>query len=638
MSDSPVEIPEDKLKRWPQKERKLDYGSIQMGYVLQEGSRRILVPNPEVVLLLEQAFDFLEAGNSLRECAEWFNQKNKTSITFATLNNLYNKHRKPFVRTKTNKRKAGRHTRETKKIIGEKAALRAHIRRTDKVVTELKEKQARKAKQIPDSEKPVVTPKVTSHDIFKQAPVETRVLFKPNPGPQTFFLSAPEEEVLYGGAAGGGKSYAMLADPMRYFHNGNFVGLLIRRTNDELKELIRKSRELYPKAYPGAQWREKDSMWRFPSGAELWITYLDRDEDVLRYQGQAFCWIGFDELTQYSSPYAWTYLKSRLRTTDPELKPYLSMRATTNPGGPGHHWVKKMFVDPAVPNEPFWATDIETGEVLVYPPSHEKAGQPLFKRRFIPAQLKDNPYLAEDGLYERSLHGLPEAQRRKLLDGDWSVTEGAAFPEFNPTLHVIEPYEIPDNWIRFRSGDFGYSSFSAVLWFAINPSTEQLVVYRELYVSKKTGIELADLVNNLEYGDSIKYGVLDSSVWHQRGHWGPSIAEEMISRGCRWRPSDRGQGSRTAGKNRLHELLKVDPYTGEPGIVFFNNCRQIIADLPMIPGDPNGLDDIDDRYKSDHTYDALRYGIMSRPRSGPGLDWGSAPLNTYTPANKTFGY
>jgi len=432
----------------------------------------------------------------------------------------------------------------------------------------------------------------------------------------------------------------MLADPMRYFSNPNFVGLLLRRTNDELKELIRESRKIYTKAFPGAVWREKDSMWRFPSGAEFWMSYLDRDEDVYRYQGQSFCWVGIDELTQYATPFAWNYMSSRLRSTDPVLSQSLSMRATTNPGGPGHQWVKKMFVDPEVPNRAFWATDIDSGDLLVYPDNHRdpnKAGKPLFKRRFIPAKLSDNPYLYEDGVYERALHGLPENERRKLLEGDWSVMEGAAFTEFSPKHHVLEPYKIPSSWRRFRAGDFGYSSHSAILWFAIDPMYETLIVYRELYVSKKTGAELAQLILEAEQDDNISYGVLDSSVWHQRGHWGPSIAEEMIAQGCRWRPSDRGSGSRIAGKNRLHELLKVDE-EGRTGIQFFNTCRQIIADLPMLPTDPNGGEDIDSRYKSDHTYDALRYGIMSRPRSGPAVDWGRQALNNYQPVDKVFGY
>lgn len=619
-------------KRWPVITRKLEYGRVPTGYKVSEEDRHILVPDREAVQIIEQGFDYLEAGNSLREVTEWLNQKLKLNLVHQTPKNLYNKHRKPWKRDLTNMKVRPKHSRETR-------ALLSKTQTAVKAVKKLQEFKEKKQKEkLPKVEKPPAPP--TSFEIFKDAPLEAKVLFKPNPGPQTDFLSAPEEEVLFGGAAGGGKSYAMLADPMRYFHNSNFVGLLLRRTNDELRELKWESMKIYPKAFPGAVWKEKDSMWVFPSGAKFWMTYLERDEDVMRYQGQSFTWIGVDELTQYSTPFAWQYLKSRLRTTDPELKEFACMRATTNPGGPGHQWVKKMFIDPAPENTAFWATDIETGEPLVYPDNHEdpeKAGKPLFRRRFIPSKLKDNPYLYDDGAYERSLQGLPEAQRRKLLEGDWSVTEGAAFPEFNPKYHVIEPFPIPTDWVRFRSCDYGYSSYAAVLWFAINPSNDQLVVYRELYVSKKTGVELAHMVLNLQGGEHVKYGMLDSSVWHQRGHFGPSIAEEMIANGCTWRPSDRGQGSRTAGKNRLHELLKVNEFD-EPGIVFFNTCRQLIADLPTIPGDPDGNDDIDDRFKSDHTYDALRYGIMSRPRSGPGLDWGKSTLNSYTPADRRFGY
>ena len=192
--------------------------------------------------------------------------------------------------------------------------------------------------------------------------------------------------------------------PLR-LHNPNFNGLILRRTNDELRELIWKSQEMYVAAFPGAKWQEKKSQWVFPSGARLWMTYLEREDDVLRYQGQAFSYIGFDELTQHSTPFAWNYMRSRLRSASPELGLY--MRATTNPGGPGHSWVKKMFIDPSTPNDPFWATDIETGETLSYPKGHSREGEPLFKRKFIPASLFDNPYLADSGDYEAMLLSLP---------------------------------------------------------------------------------------------------------------------------------------------------------------------------------------------------------------------------------------
>jgi hypothetical protein len=462
------------------------------------------------------------------------------------------------------------------------------------------------------------------------------VVFKPNTGPQTQFLAAGEREVLYGGSAGGGKSYAMLADPLRYMGHPSFSGLLLRHTTEELRELVWKSQEIYPKIWKGIKWSERKMQWVAPSGARLWMSYLDRDDDVLRYQGLAFSWIGFDELTQWATPFAWNYMRSRLRTASSDLPIY--MRATTNPGGPGHGWVKKMFIDPAPYGKTFDATNIETGEVLKYPAGHSKAGQALFKRKFIPARLSDNPYLSREGDYEAMLLSLPEQQRRQLLEGDWDIKEGAAFTEFNRDIHVVEPFHIPSNWVKFRSCDYGYGSFSAVLWFAVSPS-EQLIVYRELYVSKVLATDLADMINELEAEDgNIKYGILDSSLWHKRGDTGPSLAEQMIMRGCRFRPSDRSKGSRVSGKNEIHRRLQVDEYTEEPRIVFFDTCTNMVSQLPAIPLDKKNPEDVDTRAE-DHLYDALRYGIMSRPRfSIFDYDPHGTPTRSMPVADSTFGY
>ena len=462
------------------------------------------------------------------------------------------------------------------------------------------------------------------------------IVFKPNAGPQTDFLAAGEREVLYGGSAGGGKSYAMLADPLRYMGHPSFSGLLLRHTTEELRELVWKSQEIYPKIWKGIKWSERKMQWTAPSGARLWMSYLDRDDDVLRYQGLAFSWIGFDELTQWNKPFAWNYMRSRLRTAASDLPIY--MRATTNPGGPGHGWVKKMFIDPAPYGKTFDATDIETGEVLKYPSGHSKAGQSLFKRKFIPARLSDNPYLSREGDYEAMLLSLPEQQRKQLLEGDWDIKEGAAFTEFNRDIHVVEPFNIPHNWVKFRACDYGYGSYSAVLWFAVSPS-EQLIVYRELYVSKVLATDLADMINELEAQDGgMRYGVLDSSLWHKRGDTGPSLAEQMIMRGCRFRPSDRSKGSRVSGKNEIHRRLQVDEYTEEPRIVFFNNCTNTVSQLPSIPLDKKNPEDVDTRAE-DHLYDALRYGIMSRPRfSIFDYDPHGTSTRSMPVADSTFGY
>ena len=462
------------------------------------------------------------------------------------------------------------------------------------------------------------------------------VVFKANEGPQTDFLSSSEREVLYGGAAGGGKSYAMLADPLHGLNNANFSGLLVRHTTEELRELIQKSQELYPRAIPGIKWSERKSQWISPRGGRLWMSYLDKDMDVTRYQGQAFNWIGFDELTQWSSPYAWDYMRSRLRSAySKELGLY--MRATTNPGGAGHQWVKKMFIDPSPYNKSFWATNIETGDTITFPKGHTKEGEPLFKRRFIPASLFDNPYLSEGGDYEAMLLSLPEHQRKQLLDGNWDVNEGAAFPEFNRSIHVIDPFKIPQSWSRFRACDYGYGSHTGVLWLAVSPS-DQLIVYRELYCSKVTATDLADMIIDAEQEDgTIRYGVLDSSLWHKRGDTGPSLAEQMNMKGCRWRPSDRSKGSRVAGKNELHRRLQVDEFTDEPRLVFMSTCTNTISQIPALPLDKNNSEDVDTK-SEDHLYDALRYGIMTRPRSSI-WDFNPATQRSgFQASDPTFGY
>ncbi len=627
---------------WPPLKRAHSRVPPPIGYMRTEDDQ-VCVINPDCVEAMDSAIDLVTDGQSLRFVAAWLSEEIDRPVSHQAIKDIY-------VRITG----APRVTAKTKKYMETKFQNRPKTAR-EKRTAEAKDKlrilkstqtkiEKKLASLTEDREAPkYVVPE--KNDVPLEQPDDLagkKIIFRPNPGPQEAFLAASEQEVLYGGAAGGGKSYALLADPMRYFNHPKFNGLLVRRTNDELRELKWKSKELYPALFKGAQWKEKDSMWLFPSGAQFWMTYLERDDDVHRYQGQAFSYIAFDELTHWSTPFAWNYMRSRLRTTSQEDEDYgklpVFMRATTNPGGPGHGWVKRMFIDPAPYGKAFTPVDWDTNKPMVWPEGHPKAGLPLFERRFIPAKLSDNPFLYEDGQYEANLLSQGGNTQRQLLHGDWDVADGAAFSEFRQTLHVVEPFEIPNDWVRFRSCDFGYSSFSAVHWYAIDPAYETLVVYRELYVSKKTGQDLAQLVIEAERGERIQYGMLDSSVWHQRGQTGPSIAEEMIAAGTKWRPADRTAGARVNGKNRLHELLKCDEYTGRPGIIFFNTCRQIISDLPVIPTDPDGGDDIDKRYASDHAYDSIRYGIMSRPRSSSPFDFSNSLFSSYRPANPRLGY
>ena len=441
------------------------------------------------------------------------------------------------------------------------------------------------------------------------------IVFKANEGPQTEFLAAGELDVLYGGAAGGGKSYAMLVDPLRYCHKNVHRALILRRSMPELRELIDKSRELYPKAFPGCKFREVEKLWNFPSGAKIEFGFLERDADVYRYQGQAYSWIGFDEITHLPTEFGWNYLASRLRTTDPSIVPYL--RCTANPGGVGAHWVKKRYVDPHEPNKAFEGSD-------------------GLSRKFIPARLDDNPYLAVDGRYEQMLKALPAVQRKQLLEGNWDITEGAAFTEFDPEVHIIPPFQIPLGWERLKGIDYGYASESACVWAAIDPSDGTLIIYRELYQKNLTGVDLAQLITQMELEDPFSVGgVLDTAAWNRTGTTGPTVGETLVRAGHKLRRADK---NRIQGKIQIHEYLKVQQ-SGRPRIQLFNTCPNLIRELQSIPLDRTNPEDVD-THAQDHAYDALRYLIMSRPRVNDPL----AQLRhmrmeqAYTPVDSEFGY
>ena len=448
-----------------------------------------------------------------------------------------------------------------------------------------------------------------------QPELKENIIFQPNEGPQMDFLAAGETDVLYGGAAGGGKSYAMLVDPLRFAHRAAHRALILRRSMPELRELIDKSRELYPKAFPGCKYREVEKLWTFPSGAKVEFGFLERDADVYRYQGQAYSWIGFDEITHLPTEFSWNYLASRLRTTDSEITPY--MRCTANPGGVGAGWVKKRYISPSMPNDSFVGDDGIT-------------------RKFIPARLNDNPYLAEDGRYEQMLKSLPPTQRKQLLEGNWEVAEGAAFTEFDRDIHIIEPFDIPLHWERVKGLDYGYASESACVWATIDPNDNTLIIYRELYRKNLLATELAEMLTNMELNDPMSVrGVLDTACWSRTGTTGPTVAETLIQGGHKLRPADK---NRIAGKIQIHEHLKVQP-SGRPRMQIFNTCPNLIRELQSIPLDKTNPEDVN-THAADHAYDALRYLIMSRPRINDPLSQirDLQREQHFQPFDSTFGY
>ena len=594
---------------------------VPFGYKKSDEDPKLVLPIPEELEVLEEAVKLHGKGQSLQKCVDYIYSKTKRKISRQGFHKIVNKDN---IKLKARESVREQLDYQRDRVLKAKRELdkeRNKLHNKHKKIKDLDVVLEGKVKTVIDEKEIQEAPPT-----IKKAFEKKDIIFQPNDGPQSDFLAASEREVFYGGARGGGKSYAMLVDPLRYCDKQNHRALLVRRTMPELRDLINHSQNLYSRAYPGAKWREQEKEWRFPSGARIEFGYAENLTDALRYQGQSYTWIGIDELPQYPTPDIYNFLRSSLRSVDPEIPVY--MRATGNPGNVGSLWVKEMFVDPCESNKRF---DVEIPTPM---------GVKKISRKFIPAKLQDNPYLMQTDDYYAMLASLPEVQKKQFLEGDWDAYESSSFPEFSRPVHVIEPFDIPRNWMKFRAADWGYSSPACCLWFAVDYDNN-LFVYRELYTKRNTADVFAKKVLELEDGEYIRYGVLDSSTWARRGDIGPSIAETMIQEGCRWRQSDRSPRSRISGKVEVHKRLRVNEETGHPSLFIFSNCLNLIRTLPMLPVDKNNPEDVD-TYAEDHAYDALRYGCMSRPLHPVSLRGNdfitSTERQNSTPADSVFGY
>lgn len=465
--------------------------------------------------------------------------------------------------------------------------------------------------------------------IIAEAIKEKPKAFKPNSHIQESFLQAPEDEVLYGGGRGSGKSLCLIADPLRYVEHPNFRAVVIRRTMPELRELIDRAKTMYFQMKPDVQWKVKENIFVFPSGAKIEFGYLDSENDLEKYRGQEYTWIGIDEISQIPF-YEWYYkLKASLRTSDPTLTTYI--RATTNPTGVGIDWVKE-----------YWHIGVKPQNTTIREVFDTAIGQITTTKKWLHSTVFDNPDLikANPG-YVAQLMAAPPHLKKAWLDGDWDAIEGAAFQEFDKAIHVCKPFEIPNSWPKIRGADYGYKDGAACIWVAIAPDGIYYA-YREFVVNGRnatklwTAPEFARKIGDIEWEakEFVKYGVLDSAVWAKRGDSGPSLAEQMIKEGTKWRPADKGAGSRVAGKNRIHQLLQVDAILEKPRLIFFDNCIQSIKMMSGIPIDSSNAEDVDTDSPLDHQYDALRYLVMSRPTSAY-MSWHNTPP---PPINLQFGY
>jgi hypothetical protein len=415
-----------------------------------------------------------------------------------------------------------------------------------------------------------------------------------------------EFEVFLGGAAGPGKTDVLLMKPLYNVKHQRFKGIIFRRTFPELEEIIDRSRMWYP-TY-GGEFRETNRRWHFPSGATIKFSHMENEKDKYKHQSSEYQYIAFDEATQFS-PTQYLYLFSRARTTDPNIA--VQIYAASNPGGIGHQFIKDRF-----------GIGLKEARTTIY---DEKTH---LSRIFIPGLLDDNPTLLQnDPGYLARLDQLPEIERMRLRFGIWDAFEGQVFAELNKQIHGVEPFDIPPEWERFRTFDWGYSAPFSVGWWAVD-FDGKLYRYREWYGGKDDGSgavkglkmsdqEIARGIRKIEedaneYG-RVRPGPADPSIWSAKprkkdGVIGPSAAEEMGQNGIHWIKAD---NERVAGKRQVHARFRLDA-EGQPGIFIFNNCDNFWRTFTTLREDSKNPEDVDSD-QEDHVYDEVRYACMFRP-------------------------
>lgn len=448
-----------------------------------------------------------------------------------------------------------------------------------------------------------------------------RIIWQPQPR-QVAFMERPENEVLYGGAAGGGKSDALVMEALRQVNNPMYRGIIFRDTVPQLEALIEKTMNYYRRTFPGAKYNHTEKRWSFPSGAKIFFGYMQSDQDRFNYQGRSYAYIAFDELTHFSKV-QYDYLKSRNRADGPGLRCYV--RATCNPDGKGMLWVKERFITPAPPMTRIWEKtkiNLPDGKILEMNRS----------RMFVPATVFDNQELLKnDPEYLATLAALPEAERNALLYGDWDSFDGQVFREWTDDpdhyidrkwTHVIEPFEIPEHWRIYRGFDHGYARPFSVGWYAVDTQGK---IYRikEWYgctgepnqgikidpVAIAAGIRKEENEDPMLRGKTIR-GIADPAIFDEsRG--------ESVARMMEHEPNriffEAGDHTRIAGKMQFHYRLAFDE-KGECMFQVFNTCRNFIRTIPGLVYSETHPEDIDTDGE-DHIYDECRYVMMENPIS-----------------------
>ena len=431
---------------------------------------------------------------------------------------------------------------------------------------------------------------------------------------QEKFIESDAFETLFGGAAGGGKSYGQLIDALLYaLKYVKSKQIIFRSTFADLeKSLIRVSLDIYPLSI--ADYNSSKHTWKFNNGSIIDFGYIQYEKDVYQYQSAEYDVIRFDELTHFTE-FMYTYMISRCRGANTYPK---RIKSSTNPGGVGHTWVKERFIDIGEPNA-IHNCKLETGEEVT--------------RIFIPSLVTDNKFMLEyDPDYIKRLDALPEKERKALKYGDWDIYDGMFFPEFKRSIHVIEPFQIPDNWNRYIAMDYGLDMF-AVLFVAID-TKGKAYVYNEIHKPNLIVSEAVQTLKSYMRQNKYKYIYAPPDLWNRNRDTGKSTAELFYEGGI---DLVKASNNRIAGWLNVKEWLRVKKVrheqTGElyedSDLKIFSNCLNLIKYLPQLQHDEKDPNDVaTEPHEPTHITDALRYFCVSR----------TAPTKEIKNIEKTFNF
>ena len=412
---------------------------------------------------------------------------------------------------------------------------------------------------------------------------------------QSLFIHCEADELLFGGSRGSGKSNTLLGDfcHHEYLYGKSASGILFRKTFREFQHM----QEMAAIMFKGiASWNAAKKRYEWPSGAWLRLAYLEKMSDLGRYNGNQYTWMGFDELSEWASPALYLWMSSCLRTTDPNVRKRIVGSAT--PGRPGHLWVRQRFID-----------DVEPGHMM-------RDQKTKLTRIYCPALISDNAAIFEnDKSYVRSLMqaGQTDALQRAMIWGDWSVTVGAAFPEWDPAIHVVDQREvrIDPSWPRYASVDWGTAKPYAILYFAIAPNG-RVYLYHEDYGCRAPDVgvgENAATVAKRAYEWAAPQGLtemtFDVSMQSNIGT-GSSVADQFQMAGWSLRPASK---NRIEGKAAVHRLLQTMLPDGWPMFQVLSNCIHFQRTFPALISNTRvvgRIEDVDTECE-DHQYDAFRY-------------------------------